>query len=156
MPTQDAMAVHGLLLRAVLNPILMYGAPGGQTTDSIFNQCGGSYCSIITDNNGCVDTACVTVNMTTGIVNNSSPSSGIVIYPNPSKGIFTMQWSVVRGQWSVEVYNVLGQQVFSNYQITKLSNYQIDLSAQPNGIYLYKAESESGNVIDSGKLVIEK
>jgi hypothetical protein len=56
----------------------------------------------------------------------------------------------------VEVYNVLGEKVYSNYQITKSSNYQIDLSSQPNGVYLYRVIAEDGNLAGEGKLVIER
>jgi N-acetylneuraminic acid mutarotase len=38
---------------------------GGNTTDSITNLCNGTYCCIITDNNGCSQTTCITINSCT-------------------------------------------------------------------------------------------
>ncbi len=78
------------------------------------------------------------------------------VYPNPSNGKFTIQSSVASCQWSVEVYNVLGQNVYStNYPLTT-SHYSLDLSGQPNGIYFYRVVANNGNVLGEGKLVIEK
>ncbi len=82
--------------------------------------------------------------------------TNFTIYPNPGNGVFTLQSSVVSGKLSVEVYNVLGEKVYSHYQITKSSNYQIDLSSQPNGIYLYRVLTEDGSLIGEGKLFIQK
>jgi uncharacterized repeat protein (TIGR03803 family) len=77
------------------------------------------------------------------------------VYPNPSNGIFTIQSSVFSGQWSVEVYNVLGEQVYSQLSI---ANYQfsINISEKPNGVYLYRVLNEGGSLVGSGKVVIEK
>ena len=89
----------------------------------------------------------------------------INVYPNPCNGIFTIQLSAAsahadesfgQGRWSVEVYNVLGTQVYSRYQIIQSSNYQIDLSSQPAGIYFYRITAENGSLLGEGKVVIEK
>jgi len=82
----------------------------------------------------------------------SSPS--ISVYPNPSNGNFTLQWSVVSGQWAVAVYNVLGQQVYSQFNI-QTSTFNINLSSQPAGVYIYRVFSTTGAPISEGKLVIE-
>jgi uncharacterized repeat protein (TIGR03803 family) len=79
-----------------------------------------------------------------------------IVYPNPNNGVFTIQSSAVSGQSSVEVYNMLGEKVYSNYQITKLSNYQINLSNQSNGVYLYRVLNENGSLLGAGKLIIQK
>jgi uncharacterized repeat protein (TIGR03803 family) len=97
-----------------------------------------------------------------GVYNLSSTPNSINLYPNPSDGQFTIQSSAVNGnpdsyRESVEVYNVLGEQVYSNsYQPLANSQQRIDLSSEPNGIYLYRVIGESGELLGEGKLVIQK
>ncbi|MGP8214070.1 MAG: T9SS type A sorting domain-containing protein [Bacteroidia bacterium] len=88
-----------------------------------------------------------------------------MVFPNPSKGIFTIQSSVANGQSSVEVYNMLGEKIASSNSSKGGEFYSlplggegwaIDLNNQPNGIYLYRINSEDGNLISSGKLIIQK
>jgi len=137
--------------------------PNGSTTDSIFGQKTGQYCCKITDANGCIDTFCVYILNTTGIDNLKQTGGAITVYPNPGNGNFTIMFShpvspqARSGYQTIEVYNVLGEKVYSNYQITKSSNHQIDLSSQPNGIYFYRVlNSEDGSLLGEGKLIIEK
>lgn len=97
-------------------------------------------------------------NADAGINNLASVVPSILIYPNPGNGMFTFHFlgtqNFVSG--TIEVYNLLGEKVYSNHQITQSSDYQINLSSQPNGIYLYHVISETGTLIGEGKLVIEK
>jgi uncharacterized repeat protein (TIGR03803 family) len=90
-----------------------------------------------------------------GIQNITANSSNISVYPNPSNGIFTLQSSVVSGQSSVDIYNVLGQQVYSKQAVIRNSQFVIELN-QPSGVYLYRVIANSGEVIGEGKLVIQK
>jgi len=83
-----------------------------------------------------------------------TPAS-INVYPNPSGGTFTFQTSVVRGQLSVEVYNVLGEKVYSQSTIDK-AQWTVNLTSQPDGVYFYRIISNTGSLIQSGKLLIEK
>jgi Secretion system C-terminal sorting domain len=100
---------------------------------------------------------------TTGI-NQVSVENNISVYPNPSKGVFTIQWSVVSGQWSVEVYTMLGEKVYASL-LPQTSRSQfgtgskgaltdINLTGQPNGVYLLKIIS-SKEVITQ-KVILEK
>ncbi len=83
-------------------------------------------------------------------------SEGLRVFPNPSNGTFIIQSSVVSRQWSVEVYNVLGEQVYlKSYQLSA-NGYQLDISSQPDGIYLYRVLTENGELVGQGKVVIEK
>ncbi|MGP8214693.1 MAG: T9SS type A sorting domain-containing protein [Bacteroidia bacterium] len=88
----------------------------------------------------------------------SAPSSQPSVYPNPSNGIFQLRIKnyELGINSTVEVYNVLGGKVYSNHQITKLSNYQIDISNQPNGIYFYRVIAENGEQVGEGKIIIRK
>ncbi len=83
------------------------------------------------------------------------PDQSVSVYPNPSTGKFALQLSVVGNQASVvRVYNVLGEEV-ENEELKATSN-EIDLSAQPNGVYLYRVISQSGSLIGEGKVVVER
>lgn len=97
--------------------------------------------------------------VTAGVNNITVAKEAITIYPNPGNGEFTIQSSVVSGKSSVEVYNTLGQLVFSEWSIIHFP-LSINLSNQPNGVYFYRVLNEdglaSGELMGEGKLVIEK
>jgi len=133
--------------------------PGGETTAFIFNQCEGRYCCTVTDNHGCMDSDCVTIKNITGVgVGTISSGAGqIIVYPNPSNGEFTV--SIKNYELgitsSVEVYNMLGEKIYSQFLIPN-SSFLIDLSNKPNGIYFYRILSDVGGVLGEGKLIIQK
>ncbi|HTA28402.1 MAG TPA: choice-of-anchor tandem repeat GloVer-containing protein [Bacteroidia bacterium] len=93
-------------------------------------------------------------------VNYLNPAnSNIIACPNPSTGLFTFQLSNTERQTlNMEVYNVLGEKVYSSIlpQNPKGALNSIDLSSQPNGIYLYRVLNVDGGLIGEGKLVIQK
>ena len=86
-------------------------------------------------------------------------SEGVKVYPNPSNGMFTIE---VNSQQPVtnnhiEIYNVLGQQVYQS--IINADNKEIDLSRQPQGIYLYRIVriiTETEELIGEGKVVVQR
>jgi hypothetical protein len=90
----------------------------------------------------------------TGIADISKNKTALTLYPNPNNGEFTIKCSVVSGKSSVEIYNMLGEKVYSQFTTHSLP-LTIDLS-QPSGIYLYRVLSEDGSLIGEGKVVIEK
>ncbi len=86
-----------------------------------------------------------------------SSKNCITVYPNPSNGVFAFEAkSEVLRVKSIEVYNVLGEKVYSSQFSTINSHFSIDLSNQPNGIYLYRVIANSGNVLGEGKMVIQR
>jgi trimeric autotransporter adhesin len=97
-------------------------------------------------------------------INEIKHENSMSIFPNPSTGIFTIQSSVVSGKWSVEVYNVMGEKVLTDIPVRTgtggLHSVQddkvINLSGQPNGVYLYRVINEDGSLAGEGKLVIQK
>lgn len=92
------------------------------------------------DSNGCAISNC-----TVGINENTIPENEIIVYPNPSSGIFTIEIENLENA-VVEIYNISGQLV--KHQMLK-NNYEIiDINQQPNGLYLVK--------ISSNKQVITK
>lgn len=99
-------------------------------------------------------------NTTTSINKLTATSGRISLYPNPSNGIFNITLShaelVAASQTTVEIYNVMGQKV----NVGKLKQVEgdnlINISNQPNGVYLYRLITQTGNLIGEGKLIIQK
>ncbi len=87
---------------------------------------------------------------------NSDPGSknlnDITVYPNPTNGQFTVLSSVGSGQLSVEIYNVLGEKVYSQLNIQN-STFGINISSEPNGIYLIRILDKDGNLVGMKKVV---
>jgi hypothetical protein len=124
-------------------------ATGGQTTASITGQCIGTYCCLITDNNGCLQTACVTINMASG-ENNLKNSPVISIYPDPNNGYFMVS-GVSQGQ-VIEAYNNIGQSIIRQLAIDNTA-VNIDISNQANGIYLVRILNMNGSLAIEKKIV---
>lgn len=79
----------------------------------------------------------------------------INVYPDPSNGQFTFKSTDVSGNSSIEIYNALGQQVYSQTNITN-KTFNINLSCQPSGTYLYRVIAMDGSLTGQGNLVIQK
>ncbi|HTA28582.1 MAG TPA: T9SS type A sorting domain-containing protein [Bacteroidia bacterium] len=132
------------------------------TTDSIFNTCHDSiYCCTVTDINGCKDSVCITIplHLSTGL-NIAQNQSYTNLYPNPNNGVFTIRLShpqFVSGQeTNIEIYNVFGEKVTVATLNQVQGNNLINLTEQPNGVYLYRVINEYGNLLGEGKFVIDK
>ncbi|MGP8214628.1 MAG: choice-of-anchor tandem repeat GloVer-containing protein [Bacteroidia bacterium] len=89
----------------------------------------------------------------TGIAETYKPKPQISIYPNPNSGIFTISMRNATDNTLIEIYNMLGQNIYQNKLNTNTT--EINLSGQPTGIYLYRVVSENEKYIGSGKLLIE-
>lgn len=81
-----------------------------------------------------------------GIKTEAAQSSLLTIYPNPFSNQFTINY-VPTSVATVEVFNLLGNKVVN--QTFTQKNTVIDLTNQPNGIYLVK-------VTDGSKVLIKK
>ncbi len=127
---------------------------GGQTTDTIKNQCAGSYCCAITDANGCIDSTCVIINLTTG-TRSAEYTSKVIVSPNPNNGLFTVQSSVAGSPLSIEIYDFLGEKIYARFNILN-SLCNIDLSSKSAGIYFYRVLNFNGRLIGEGKIIITK
>jgi len=97
----------------------------------------------------------------TGIGNLNENEAGINVYPNPSNGKFTIQFlggvsTSLNTNSTIEIYNVLGEKIYSRYTIIQSLNYPIDLSSQPGGVYIYRVINQASGTVSEGKLVIER
>lgn len=88
--------------------------------------------------NGCESTLLAVTAVTTLGVNNSAFAT-LSYYPNPVKEVFTL--SNLEGRSQIEVYTVLGQQMFSkSYDSPEI---KLDFSTFSNGLYLVKITSDN-------------
>lgn len=90
---------------------------------------------------------------TVGINEINTNGGKITVYPNPNTGSFTVAVSGTIDKSTVEVYNILGQQVFTHS--LSLGNNTMDMNTS-NGVYLYRILSDNGNLVGEGKLIIQK
>ena len=99
-------------------------------------------------------------NYVTAGINNLIASNGIIkVYPNPSNGVFNFVLShpeLVSGSQTIEIYNVLGAKIYNETLKQVQGDNTINLSNQPNGIYLYRVLNENGGLIGEGKLIVQK
>jgi hypothetical protein len=56
---------------------------------------------------------------------------------------------------NIEIYNMLGEKVFSKVLESTISESIIDISNQPPGIYLYRFTANTNELISSGKIIIQ-
>ena len=83
-------------------------------------------------------------------------ASSINVYPNPNNGMFTVNCKVDGNEpMTMHVFNVLGENVYTG-SIKNNSNNQVDLSNLTGGVYLYKVITETGSLVNDGKIVLEK
>jgi uncharacterized repeat protein (TIGR03803 family) len=121
---------------------------GHQTTDTIKSQCAGTYCCIVTDNNGCSLTNCVTINLTTS-TESIFNGNNITIYPDPNSGYFTLA-GIMPGQ-VMELYNYTGQK--QRTIIADKSTMLFDISDMADGLYLIRILNGDGTLAAERKII---
>lgn len=97
-----------------------------------------------------------TICESTGIENIKDDNSLIEAYPNPCNGLFQLE---IKGEElevknKAEIYNVLGEEILT--ETFTQDNNTINLSSQPNGIYLYRVLNNNNMIVGKGKLIIQK
>lgn len=69
---------------------------------------------------------------------NEFESGSMLVYPNPSNGIFNL--NLGEGQWDIEVYDITGRKVYENRMEGRSA---LELGQCLTGIYFLKASNES-------------
>jgi len=91
-------------------------------------------------------------------INNLPDNNDVVsIYPNPSKGVFTLKLNseILRTGNNIEIYNMLGEKVYSKILDYLMPESAIDISNQPSGIYFYRIITSTVDLVSSGKIIIQ-
>ena len=139
------------------SPYTYLWSPGGGTKATMSNLIPGTYTITVTDKNHCSNT--ITPNLTCPPLelpkrDTASPPccsglENINSYPNPNKGQFTV--SGFQQGMIVEIYDYTGKKVSAF--LTSDITMQLDISDQPNGIYLIRLLSKDGNLVSLKKMV---
>jgi hypothetical protein len=88
-------------------------------------------------------------------INEVSSTDKVSVYPQPSNGIFNLVVNnATEIKNTVEVYNMLGEKVYASGINAVVS--RVDLSNNAPGIYLYRVFTETGNLVSTGKLILQK
>ncbi|MDB5282543.1 MAG: type sorting protein, partial [Bacteroidota bacterium] len=129
---------------------LLNGSPiAGATGASYVVSANGNYQVVVTDTSGCMDTSAVYNFILLGTIG-ASPLDNIHLYPNPSNG--SIYFSGLKNGEAIEIYNALGQMVYSSGFTSPLQ--VVDMSANAKGIYLYRI-TDNHLIIQQGKMVLE-
>jgi hypothetical protein len=83
----------------------------------------------------------------TGVDGIPSGDRKVLLYPNPSEGIFT-----IRGSGKASIYNACGDMVYSS--MLQADSSVVDLSTRPSGIYFVKIVN--GEYVRQGIVIISK
>ncbi len=142
----NGVTVSNTVLTAMATPATyqwidcnMHTAISGQTSQSYTATVAGSYAVVLT-NNGCTDTSTCRVITFTGVEELSAGLARLRIYPNPSKGSFTIETSIT-GTQQVQVCDVTGNEVLSR-EINGTS--VIDAGTLPGGVYMVSISGSRG------------
>lgn len=75
----------------------------------------------------------------------------ITLFPNPSSGKFTIKSN--HPIYAIEINNVLGEQLYSNFNVSQPTLNEIDIVGNDKGVYFIKIDS--GGEIKTHKIVIQ-
>ncbi len=87
----------------------------------------------------------------TGIGEDTASPGTVFIYPNPGTGIFTIDCKGVYEHAVLQIYNAMGQMIFSR-ELSRNPDI-IDISAHADGMYFYRLEGKNGRV-KAGKIMM--
>lgn len=89
-----------------------------------------------------------------GIINHAKDGRIVLLYPNPSTGNLTLEYSLKEGETGiVNIYSVTGKLMYT-YELGT-SKTSINATSLENGMYMYEVMNNNKKV-DSGKIVIVK
>ncbi len=126
-------------------------APAGTSADYT-PSINGIYCLIATNTSGCSDTSnCIGFHV--GVEDMASPFLANV-YPNPTDGLINITIANLTEDATLNVYNMVGQQVYSVKVIGNGAiNEQHDLSFLNKGLYILELQNKQNRY--THKLIIE-
>lgn len=126
-----------------------YSVISGETSQSLTVTTNGDYAVEVT-HSGCTDTS-VCISITNVGVEPVSFANGIALYPNPTRGKFTVQTNQTMTDATLKVTTLTGQTVAQKTQISG-NTVELDLSKEAAGIYFVEI-NDNGNV---ARIKVEK
>jgi PKD repeat protein len=79
-------------------------------------------------------------------------TSKVSVYPNPNNGSFTVELNNVQDKQQLEIYNMLGQNVYGT--VVMEGKTQVNFTQTP-GVYFYRIFSLEGNLVSEGKIIVK-
>lgn len=120
-----------------------YNIIPGATSQNYTVALNGIYTVVVTDSNGCNASSDAYFFTTIG-TDEYSQSPIVSIGPNPSNGFFRFHISGLRSPISaIKVYNILGEQINTGSNTRAIETGTIDISGQPQGIYILHIQTEN-------------
>ena len=95
----------------------------------------------------------IIINPFQNVFDESSNSNQLSIYPNPSKGKFTVEITGGRKINKLEVVNILSEEIYFTFNNINQVMYNMDISSSPKGIYFVKIYTDEN--ICTRKLIIQ-
>ena len=117
-------------------------ATGSVLTVSPVNS--GTYSVLGVNINNCQSTKVFTVSVVPCTAMNvvSSNQVGIIVYPNPSQGVFVVE---IKQRMQVSITDLSGSSVYKSQ--LAIGSHNIDLSKYADGVYLLEAANENGSQV---------
>ncbi len=74
--------------------------------------------------------------------------NSLQIYPNPTTGVFTVEFSQGTGQTDIRIMNILGEFVYeNNLEVLSITKVSVDLSNLTKGVYFAKVKSGDAEIV---------
>lgn len=112
----------------------------GETNHFFTANTTGNY-AVIVSKNGCSDTSACTSIIVTEINNQQNSIQQYQLFPNPTKGNFTLSLNAIANNTSITIYDVLGNIIL--HESLQENSTKIDLSDRDKGIYILKIKNET-------------
>ncbi len=128
-------------------PAYIFQWDNGQTGPIATGLAPGEYTVIITDAEGCITQATVTVSVYSGVVELENLTN-FELRPNPSNGVFTVDLEFLNVEKaSLHIYNVLGQELYVQQLEGSEFAIPIDLSSEAGGAYFAIVRTSKGEAV---------
>ena len=129
-----------------------YQWSNGSNSPNIGNLSIGSYSVTVTDANGCTTENSVVIGTTS--TDDLPGLESLMVSPNPSNGNFVLNaaFSAFK-EGTVEIYNILGQPIYTNVFSTQDLRLDIGIMDQAAGSYFMVIKTEEGRAVR--KLIVQ-
>jgi hypothetical protein len=114
-------------------------------TDSAFTPALNGYYYDIVTQNGCPSEISDTIYYKYTGINNLNNEQYLKIYPNPVTNELMIETSD-NSLYNINLINIVGQSIYTIYDL-RFTNYKIDMSNLPNGVYLIKVFNEKESLV---------
>jgi len=133
-----------------------YAWSNGATTEDISGLAANTYFVTVTDANGCIDSADVTISQPVNVVGTTAEAFSMNLFPNPAQHTATLSLRLTRdAQVNIQIINVTGQVLYSieNNQSGELL-YTLPLADFAQGVYFVRVSADEQTT--TTRLVISK